>query len=198
MVPPVGKKEESRAKILAAAGRGFRSLGFGGLGVDGLAKEAGVTSGAFYAHFGSKAEAFREAVRAGVADLGAGVAHFAQAGGDWVAGFVDFYLGPRRLAALADSCALQSLTGEVARSDADTRAAYEEELRPVIEALAAGLGGAGPGAGRGRAIALLALLSGGVSMARAVNDPRLAEEIAAAVKAAATQLQRQRRTRRPD
>jgi TetR/AcrR family transcriptional regulator, transcriptional repressor for nem operon len=36
-----------------------------------------------------------------------------------------------------------------------------------------------------QAIAVLALLSGGVSMARAVDDPRLAEEIAAAVRIAA-------------
>jgi TetR/AcrR family transcriptional repressor of nem operon len=38
-------KEEARSRILHAAGRGFRRLGFGGVGVDGLAKEAGVTSG---------------------------------------------------------------------------------------------------------------------------------------------------------
>jgi len=63
------RKEESRARILASAGRGFRSRGYGGLGVDGLAKEAGVTSGAFYAHFTSKAAAFREAVAAGMQDL---------------------------------------------------------------------------------------------------------------------------------
>ena len=43
-----GLKQEARTKILDAAGRGFRRLGFGGIGVDGLAKEAGVTSGAFY------------------------------------------------------------------------------------------------------------------------------------------------------
>ena len=52
-----GHKEGARTRILDAAGRGFRRLGFGGIGVDGLAKEAGVTSGAFYGHFPSKAEA---------------------------------------------------------------------------------------------------------------------------------------------
>jgi AcrR family transcriptional regulator len=186
MAHPPGKKEESRARILASAGRGFRGQGFGGLGVDGLAKAAGVTSGAFYAHFKSKSEAFREAVRAGMADLGAGVEAFRDEGGDWIGRFIDFYLGERGRSPLAESCALQSLTAEVARADDETRAAYEAELRPVIEALAAGL--AADGAGRARAIALLALLSGGVSMARAVTDPDLQAEIVAALAAMARDL----------
>ena len=41
MAHPVGKREEGRAKVLRGAGRGFRRAGFGGAGVDGLAKEAG-------------------------------------------------------------------------------------------------------------------------------------------------------------
>jgi AcrR family transcriptional regulator len=64
------QKEQTRQRILEAAGRSFRKGGFGGIGVDGLAKEAGLTSGAFYVHFGSKAEAFRESVQQGMADLG--------------------------------------------------------------------------------------------------------------------------------
>ena len=40
------KKQETRQRILDAAGRGFRKGGYDGIGVDGLAKQAGVTSGA--------------------------------------------------------------------------------------------------------------------------------------------------------
>jgi AcrR family transcriptional regulator len=61
-----GHKEEARARMVAAAGRGFRRQGFGGIGVDGLAKEAEVTSGAFYGHFSSKGEAFKAALVAGL------------------------------------------------------------------------------------------------------------------------------------
>jgi TetR/AcrR family transcriptional regulator, transcriptional repressor for nem operon len=55
------KKDEgdARDRLVEAAGRGFRAGGFGVAGVDALAKGAGLTSGAFYAHFDSKAEAFR-------------------------------------------------------------------------------------------------------------------------------------------
>lgn len=180
MPHPVGKKEESRARILASAGRGFRRHGFGGLGIDGLAKAAGVTSGAFYAHFKSKTEAFRAAVGAGMAELADGVAGMKAEGGAWVARFVDFYLTERRTCDLDESCALQSLTTEVARADPETRADYEAELRRTIDTLASGVDG-----DRSRAIAMLAALSGGVSMARAVNDPKLADEIIAAVRSAA-------------
>ena len=48
------KKLETRSRIIDAAGRSFRSNGYAGIGVDGIAKAAGVTSGAFYAHLGSK------------------------------------------------------------------------------------------------------------------------------------------------
>ncbi len=189
MAHPVGKKEESRARILASAGRGFRSRGFGGLGVDGLAKEAGVTSGAFYAHFKSKADAFREAVVVGMADLRTGVARMRETfEGRWKERFIDFYLSDRRVCDLADSCALQSLTGEVARADAGTREAYEVELRKVIDAAAAGMAATSEAGRRAQATALLALLIGGVSLARAVKDPAFSQEIAEAVRQAALEL----------
>jgi len=186
---PAGKKEESRARILAGAGRGFRGHGYGGLGVDGLAKEAGVTSGAFYAHFKSKADAFREAVSLGMNDLKAGVERIrAERGKGWRRYFVSFYLGDRRTSDLSDSCALQSLTNEVTRADPPTRHAYGAALRDVIAAVADGLEGRTPAARRTEAIALLALLSGAVSMARAVDDAKFAEEIAAAAASAAERL----------
>ena len=189
MSPRPGRKEESRAKILASAGRGFRGHGYGGLGVDGLAKAAGVTSGAFYAHFKSKAEAFREAVTAGMRDLTAGITDFQdRLGAGWRAGLVDFYVTKRVTCDIGESCALQNLTGEVARAGDDAREAYETELRVVIDTAASGLHGT-DAARRGEAIALLALLSGGVSMARAVKDPALSEDIAAAVRAAAAKLE---------
>lgn len=183
-----GQKEESKAKILKSAGRGFRSRGFGGSGVDGLAKDAAVTSGAFYAHFKSKADAFREAVAEGLSDLKHAVVNMrTQRGARWHKEFVDFYLGDRRTCELADSCALQSLSGEVARADDDTREAFETELRGIIDAVAGGLEGT-PKAKREEAINLLALLVGSVTLARAVKDPAVSSEIAAAARKAALAL----------
>lgn len=179
------KKEETRARILAGAGRAFRSQGYGGAGVDGVAKAAGVTSGAFYANFKSKADAFREAVVVGMQDLESAIRALRDdAKTSWVKRFIDFYVTDRRTCELGDSCALQSLTGEVERADDETRVAYEAQLRKVIAAAAEGLNASTSKARRNDAIVLLALLSGGVSLARAVKDPALSEEIAAAVRSA--------------
>jgi AcrR family transcriptional regulator len=188
MPHPAGRKEAGRSKILTSAGRGFRRHGFGGVGIDSLAKEAGVTSGAFYAHFKSKAEAFRAAMSAGMMDLRAGVASFQERyGKNWRARFVEFYMGERRTCDLGDSCALQSLSADVSRADDETRVIFEDIFAEIVDGVAKGLEGR-PRARRSEAIALLALLSGGVTLARAVSDPALSQEIGAAVRKAAAAL----------
>src|SRR2546421_11202153 len=67
---------DARARLVEAAGRGFRTGGFGGTGVDALAKGAGLTSGAVYAHFDSKAEAVRLVAADGLTTLRNGIAGF--------------------------------------------------------------------------------------------------------------------------
>ncbi|KVC51894.1 TetR family transcriptional regulator [Burkholderia ubonensis] len=172
-------KHETRARILDAASRLFREEGYGGSGIGPLTKAAGVTNGAFYGHFKSKGEAFRSVVLAGLDQLRQGLAAFkAEHGARWWLPFVSFYLGPRRTCALGESCALPSLSPEVMRADDDTRDAYEQALRQIVDEVSSGLGDAPDDA---RAIAFLALLSGGATLARAVRDPALAERIADAV-----------------
>jgi TetR/AcrR family transcriptional repressor of nem operon len=184
-----GHKDEARSRILNAAGRGFRRLGFGGIGVDGLAKEAGVTSGAFYGHFPSKAEAFKAAAVAGLVQLREAIEDLrAREGEDWLATFVDFYMSVRRTCDLSESCALQSLTPEVARADHGTRTAYEAELLRVAEAVAQGLPNGPLPARRKTAWAILAMLSGGVSLARSAADPRTGAQIATGIKSAVMAL----------
>jgi TetR/AcrR family transcriptional regulator, transcriptional repressor for nem operon len=182
-------KDAARAKLIGAAGRGFRRLGFGGIGVDGLAKEAGMTSGAFYGHFASKAEAFEAAALAGLVELRLAIEGLQQREGDrWLAAFVGYYLSTKRTCELGESCALQSLTPEVARATPETRTAYEAELLRVVQAVAAGLPGATADARRKLAWSILALLAGSVTLARASDDPKVGARIAAAVEAAIATL----------
>lgn len=178
----IDKKLETRSKIVDSAGRGFRRYGYGGLGVDGLAKDAGVTSGAFYAHFATKADAFRAAVVAGMGELRAGIEKLRSERPDWRRALIDLYLTDRRTGPIEQSCALQNLASEVARSDLTTRAAFETELKAVLAAAADDEQPAHD------PIALLALLVGGVSIARAVADPELSNAIAAAVRRGAERL----------
>jgi TetR/AcrR family transcriptional repressor of nem operon len=175
------QKQQTRQRILDAAGRGFRKGGFGGIGVDGLAKEAGVTSGAFYVHFDSKAAAFRESVVKGMSDLRDGVRHFqSKHEKTWWPEFVRFYLGTKRTCELAQSCALQSLPPEVARSDVPARRAFEAELLEVAAIVASGPPSVDAPETVEAAFTALATLVGTVTLARAVEDQSISERIAAA------------------
>jgi AcrR family transcriptional regulator len=173
------QKAQTRQRIVEAAARGFRKSGFDGLGVDGLARQAGVTSGSFYVHFDSKAVAFREAVDLGMRELADGVRHYQSTHGKaWWPEFVMFYLGPKRTCDLSESCTLQSLSPELARADDTSRQAFEAGLRDVAGAILAGP--RSPGAPRDLDAACVALASlvGAVTLGRAVSSAALSRQIA--------------------
>ncbi len=176
-------KAETRKRILNAASRGFRTCGYSGIGVDSLAKEAGVTSGAFYGHFRSKEEAFLAAVVAGLDEYRAGIEKFrADHGKNWTVALADYYVGKAHRQNLACGCALPTLSPEVVRSsDHRVRSAYQTGLLQLAETVTVGLTTGTEMEKRDRAWVLLSLLAGGVTLARAVWDEALAEQIAAAV-----------------
>jgi AcrR family transcriptional regulator len=176
------QKVQTKQRILESAGRSFRRSGYGGVGVDALAKAAGVTSGAFYVHFGSKQEAFRAAVERGLADLEAGVRYFQETFADaWWERFVRFYLTDKRRCELGESCSLQSLAPEVARAGEEDRAAFEAGLNAVAGTVLAGPASAGKPERLEAALAALAMLVGAVSLGRAVASEAVAEQMADAV-----------------
>lgn len=178
-------KLEARTRLIEAAGRGFRRRGYGGIGVDGLAREAGVTSGAFYGHFKSKDAAFQEALLAGVEELRAAVLGMQeQHGAAWVEALIDFYVGEKRTCELGASCAVQSLTPDVQRADPALKALFEAKVRLVAAAIAQGL--TGDDAQRSaKAWSLIAILTGAVTLARSVENQRNANQIAASARTSA-------------
>ena len=172
------QKEETKKRILKAAGQSFKEGGYGGIGIDGLAKKAGVTSGAFYVHFKSKAEAFKASVVAGLEEVQDAIMHLQkQHGQKWWSEFAKVYMGEKRTCELGDSCALQSITPEVGRFDEATKALYEKELKKIIALASTDV----PHKNRDKVWANFAMLVGGVTLARAVNDEKIATEIAQAV-----------------
>lgn len=175
-------KDRTRSNIMSAAARVFREGGFGGAGIDALTKAAGVTNGAFYGHFKTKAEAFRAAVGSGLGAVRNAIAESRRNHGDgWVPAFAQFYLGPLQDVPLGEACVLPTLSSEVMRADTPTRAAYEEGLRSVLAEVADGMPGADASAREDAAVAFLALLAGGAMLARAVQDPALSARINQAV-----------------
>lgn len=189
------KKEQTHQKILKSMHKTFRQHGYNGAGVNGLASEAGVTSGAFYAHFGSKSGAFKEVITEGVSQFDQGLKHYqAQYGESWLQEFVAFYLGEKRRTDLNDSCALQSLTPEVVRSDDETKALFQQELLKAAHTMSAKKMSDKTMSAQeetnlanetqqidAKTWATLAMIIGGATLARAVKDSDLADEIAKSV-----------------
>jgi AcrR family transcriptional regulator len=186
----VEHKAETRRKILEAAARRFRAEGYEGLGVDGLAKAAGVTNGAFYGHFASKAEAYQAVVEAGLEELRQGILKFRKEGGaDWLGVFTQFYFSPPKIECAEAACGLPAFAPEAARAPAETREMFQAKLLEVVEAMAAGLDG--PEATRTeRAWLVLAALAGGVTLVRALSDEARARTIAASLAPAIADLGR--------
>ena len=173
-------------KVIEAAGRGFRKHGYAGIGVDGLAKAAGVTSGAFYAHFGSKNGAFDVALAAGLDEVIVGVPEFqTKHGTDWVKAFVEYYLGKPHRNDLECGCAMATLTPEVVRSGTEVHAAFEKKMSKIAALVAQGLAGDSDEERRARAWSMLGILIGGINIARAMKSTKASEEVADAIKAAA-------------
>jgi AcrR family transcriptional regulator len=180
------KKEQTRARILDAASQSFRSSGYAGTGVDGIAKAAGVTSGAFYAHFGSKDGAFEAALATGMNEVIESVPKFqTEFGTDWVGAFADYYLGTAHRGDLARGCAMTTLSPEIVRADPKMRSTYEAKMSEIVGLIANGLEGGAEDVRRAKGWAMLSTLIGGLTLSRAVSNPNEVNAIAASARTAA-------------
>jgi AcrR family transcriptional regulator len=179
-------KNETKRKATEAVSRGFRKHGFAGIGVDDLAKGAGVTSGAFYSHFGSKSGAFEVALRLGLDEVIEGLPKYQRDyGADWLCAFADYYLGETHREDFECGCAMASLTPEVIRAGEDVQAAFENKMNVIVDIVTRGLDTGNAGEARARAWAMLGVLIGGLNIARAMKSRAAAEEVAEAIKVAA-------------
>jgi TetR/AcrR family transcriptional repressor of nem operon len=188
-------KAKSHERIVQIAARRMREVGIDGIGLADLMKEAGLTHGGFYRHFGSRDDLVAEAVERALKE-GSKVAFDAEAGGRLakqalLLALVDGYLSIGHRDALATSCAVSALAADVSRSDERVRAAYTRQVNAYVELFIRLMVGESPKkAKRAKAIAAWTSLVGAVSLARAVNDEKLSQEI---LKTAADELKAQLR-----
>src|SRR5437764_10554084 len=105
---PAGHKEQTRVKILRAAGKVFRRLGYHAAGVDKVMEEAGLTAGGFYAHFDSKQELLAEALTCAGAEAGRRHAAALEglSGGEWLEAFLGRYLSVEHRGKWEEGCPL--------------------------------------------------------------------------------------------
>jgi TetR/AcrR family transcriptional repressor of nem operon len=170
-------KAESHDRIVQAAAARFREAGVDGIGVADLMKDAGLTHGGFYRHFASRDDLVAEAIERALRDGGQTVDAVANSKTSPLAALVDAYLSAAHRDDLATSCAVTTLAADVARSNDRARSAYTRQVNTYLALLSKLIAGGGPRSRRTQAIAALSTLVGAVSLARAVNDKRLSQEI---------------------
>jgi TetR/AcrR family transcriptional regulator, transcriptional repressor for nem operon len=167
--------EETAAKherIVKEASRLFRERGFENVTVGEVMKAAGLTHGAFYAHFGSKQQLEEATVAYGQA-LSASRARSHGATKKGRQAYAERYLNRRHRDNPGDGCTMAALGQEIARSTPELKTAFERGLEEILSA---------GGGDRRNAIFQTAALVGGVVLARAVQDARLSDEILEAVR----------------
>jgi TetR/AcrR family transcriptional regulator, transcriptional repressor for nem operon len=167
--------EETAARhdrIVKEASRLFRERGFESVTVGEVMRAAGLTHGAFYAHFNSKEELEKAAVAYGQT-LSASRARNLGATRKGRRTFKERYLSARHRDNPGDGCTMAALAQAVARSTPELRVAFERGLEEILSAR---------GGDRKDAIFQTAALVGGVVLARAVEDEQLSEEILRSVR----------------
>jgi TetR/AcrR family transcriptional repressor of nem operon len=183
---PTGHKQQTSERIVRAAGRLFRKRGYAATGVDAVMKSADLTAGAFYSHFRSKedllAETLDNVFREGSKDRPKELEDLK--GHAWIRAFASFYLSKEHRDATERGCPMAALAAEVARMGPKTRAVFEHHIRRVFDSVARQFDTGSPD--RERAIATVALCLGGLSLARAVKDRGLSDEILRACRESAT------------
>ncbi|MGO9630800.1 MAG: TetR/AcrR family transcriptional regulator [Xanthobacteraceae bacterium] len=172
----------NRDRIIDAAAALFRAKGFGGIGVADIMKAANLTHGGFYGHFGSKDDLVVQASRRTMARSAANWARVvAQAPDQPYAALLQQYLTPRHRDDPGHGCSFAALSNDAARSGKTVRKAFAQGLEPLIDILAQAVPGRTKAVRRRKAVAAMAGLVGALSLARAVGDPALSDEILDAV-----------------
>lgn len=172
------KAAQTRERIVEVAGALFRAKGFGGIGVADIMKAADLTHGGFYGHFGCKDDLSVEATRRALAASAVRWRSIvAEAGDKPYPALLENYLSSRHRDDPASGCALSALGTDAARSSPALRGAFAEGLQRLLDILTDALPGFSKPARRRKAVAAMATLVGAVTLARAVDDPALSEEI---------------------
>ncbi len=187
-----------RARLLAAGSRLFRDRGVGGVSVAEVSAAAGLTHGAFYGHYASKAELARASCQAAAAasvERWRGLAESARAeSGDPLGAIIDAYLSMSHCSDPGAGCALAALGGEAGRPDnAHLAAVLGEMVQALTGVLAEELAHVRPLADaavrRSAAQGALAAMQGGIVLARTLRQgpggAAAADEVLAAARVAA-------------
>jgi len=172
-----GRKDASRRRIMEVAAERFRDDGIAATGLARIMSDAGLTNGAFYPHFQSKAELVRESVAAAVEDQSNQLRELIASAGLEAA--IGAYLSAAHRDNPGKGCASAALLPELAREPLETRELYTEYFLTLVRQVSAAF----PPQTKdpeGAALGIFATLIGTLELARAVAGTTLSDRILAA------------------
>jgi AcrR family transcriptional regulator len=174
------KKALTRERILKAASTALIARGPVEPSVSEIMGAAGMTVGGFYAHFDSKEALMLEAFSQLLAERREMVASIDDrlSGEERRALLAAFYLSRRHRDAQEHACPLPTAIGEMARLSDDFRDALSEHVELMVAQLAASPEEAD------KTLADIALMVGGLALARALGPSELSDRVLRAAKSA--------------
>ena len=178
-------KEASHERIVSVAARAIRRSGYSGTGVADIMKEAGLTHGAFYAHFESREAMLAEAATRACAESAAVVADVVAAAPpeEALAAMLRAYLSREHLEQVELGCPLVALGSETVRQAPEVRRATTRHVKEMIDLIARQSPDWGQPGAHERALVTAATMVGTLLLARVVDEPALADSLCeAAVK----------------
>jgi AcrR family transcriptional regulator len=169
-------KQATRRRIIETAGRRFKRDGIDGSGIATLMADAGLTNGAFYAHFASKEDLVATAVADQLREQRASFSERVP-GRAGVEQYVREYLSVQHRDNPDDGCPSAALLDEIGRCTDATRRAYTDGVLAVIDDIAARLAPGDPPSARAKTLSVFALMIGTLQLSRALADKQLADEV---------------------
>lgn len=170
-----GRKETTRQKIMEVASRQFKEQGVSAAGLSSIMTNAGLTNGAFYAHFDSKNDLLRESLDSAWEQLISQTETMADEAG--LESVVRNYLSEAHRDHPGVGCPSSALLPEIGRQPEDVRKVYTDRLNAFVETVSKYLPDPGSQRSHSTARAMFGLAVGSLQLARAVNDPSLSRQI---------------------
>ncbi len=172
-------KEASHERIVSAAARAIRRSGYDGTGVADIMKEAGLTHGAFYAHFPSREAMLAEAASRACAESAAAAAGVIESvpSEQALAFMLRSYLSPEHVAQVELGCPLAALGSETPRQAPEVRRVTTRHVKEMIDFVARQSPDWGKPEAHERALVTVATMVGTLMLARAVDEPALSASL---------------------
>jgi TetR/AcrR family transcriptional regulator, transcriptional repressor for nem operon len=172
-------KGEIHQKIVKDASRRVRSEGIAGAAVSAVMRDAGLTHGGFYKHFGSKDELLMESLSAAFEEVATRLVQAAEQSPPetaWKA-IVKTYLSLEYCDHVEYGCPLPALAPELARADKAMKPQIFEELKKYRSRMLPFMPGQRTADKERAFFAIFSTMAGAIEIARMLPEPAMRERV---------------------